>query len=467
MIGKQVKGKDFLGCLAYVLEKPGAQLIGGNVEGTTPQALAIEFEQVRQRSLRVQRPVYHCALSLSPGEHLPDEAWREIADRYLKAMGFQRNQYVLARHNDTENHEHVHIVANRVQRSGQVVTDSWDFRRSEAVLRRLESEYALVTVTPSWESDRAQPTRREIEKGKTTGKFSVRQQLQHLIDLTLSQDRSIETITDLSDRLKQMGVSTRLNCLVNGQPRGISFEFDGIAIAGAKLGRAYSLPRLQQRLAGGVPSVVDRAPLSAAQQIRRLLNQTIQHVSSIPQLVEHLQASGIPVQLQQSPRGERLLIEVEGKTINSLGLGKLYRLQTLKSRLEHQPGSLPASRQQTTETSSMLGGLAESSHLNVADEQQVYQRLYETLAQKIRKSSKYQQSIHEVDLEIAQYILQSESDTDVKALVHSPHVQQIRQNSGREQAEAYVQKVLKLAAQNVDNKTNRQSKNSSIRNLER
>ena len=452
MIGKQVKGKDFLGCLAYVLGKPGAQLIGGNMEGMIPQALAIEFEQVRQRSLRVQRPVYHCALSLSPGEHLPDEAWREIADRYLKAMGFQRNQYVLARHTDTENHEHVHIVANRVQRSGQVVTDSWDFRRSEAVLRQLETEYALVPVTPSWKRDRAQPTRREIEKGRTTGKSSVRQYLQQLIDQTLNQDRSIETITDLSDRLKQMGVSTRLNCLVDGRPRGISFEFDGIAIAGAKLGRAYSLPRLQQRLAGGVPSVIDRAPPSATQQIRRLLNQTIQYVSSIPQLIEHLQASGVSVQLHRSHRGQQLLIEVEGKTINSSRLGKLYRLQTLKSRLEHQAVSLPVSMRQTTETLSAPKALAKSGHLNPISEKQVYQHLYETLAQRVRKRSKYQQSTREVDLEIAQYILQSESDTDVKALVHSPQVQQISQNSGREQAEAYVQELLKLAAQNINGK---------------
>ncbi len=466
MIGKQVKGKDFLGCLAYVLGKPGAQLIGGNMEGMTPQALAIEFEQVRQRSLRVQRPVYHCALSLSPGEHLPDEAWREIAGRYLKAMGFQRNQYVLARHTDTENHEHVHIVANRVQRSGQVVTDSWDFRRSEAVLRQLESEYILVTVTPSWESDRAQPTRREIEKGRTTGKSSVRQHLQQLIDLTLSQDRSIETITDLSDRLKQVGVSTRLNCSVDGQPRGISFEFDGIAIAGAKLGRAYSLPRLQQRLAGGVPSVIDRAPPSATQQIRRLLNQTIQHVSSIPQLVEHLQTSGVPVQLHQSHRGQQLLIEVEGKTINSSRLGKLYHLQTLKSRLEHQAVSLPVSMRQMTETLSTPKASAKSGHLNAAREKQVYQHLYETLAQRVRKRSKYQQSTREVDLEIAQFILQSGSNTDVKALVHSPQVQQISQNAGREQAEAYMQELLKLAAQNINGR-NSQRANSLNHDLDR
>ncbi|KAM3095543.1 relaxase/mobilization nuclease domain-containing protein [Phormidesmis sp. 146-35] len=452
MIGKQVKGKDFLGCLAYVLEKPGAQLIGGNMEGMTPQALAIEFEQVRQRSLRVQRPVYHCALSLSPGEHLFDEVWQEIADRYLKAMGFQRNQYVLARHTDTENHEHVHIVANRVQRSGQVVTDSWDFRRSEAVLRQLESEYALVPVTSSWKSDRAQPTRREIEKGRTIGKSSVRQQLQHLIDHTLNQDRLIETITDLSDRLKQMGVSTRLNCSVDGQPRGISFELNGIAIAGTKLGRAYSLPRLQQRLAGGVPSVIDRAPPSATQQIRRLLNQTIQHVASIPQLVEHLQTSGVPVQIHQSPRGQRLLIEVEGKTINSARLGKLYHLQTLKSRLEHQAVSLPVSMPQTIKTSSASGALAGSGHLNTAHQKQVYQHLYETLAQRIRKRSQHQQSTREVDLEIAQFILQSGSNTDIKALVHSPQVQQISQKSGREQAEAYVQELLKLAAQNINGK---------------
>jgi len=43
MIGKQVKGRDFGGCLRYVLEKEGAEHIGGNLLGTTIALLVFQL----------------------------------------------------------------------------------------------------------------------------------------------------------------------------------------------------------------------------------------------------------------------------------------------------------------------------------------------------------------------------------------------------------------------------------------
>ena len=48
MIGKQEKGRSFRGCLKYVLEKSGAQLLGGNVLGESVDELAIEFNASRR-----------------------------------------------------------------------------------------------------------------------------------------------------------------------------------------------------------------------------------------------------------------------------------------------------------------------------------------------------------------------------------------------------------------------------------
>jgi len=43
MIGKQIKGTGFRGCLNYVLGKKDADLIGGTMCGQTPEELAAEF----------------------------------------------------------------------------------------------------------------------------------------------------------------------------------------------------------------------------------------------------------------------------------------------------------------------------------------------------------------------------------------------------------------------------------------
>lgn len=48
MIGKIIKGRGFRGCLSYVLEKTGAEIIDTNMDGDSPRSLATEFSLSRQ-----------------------------------------------------------------------------------------------------------------------------------------------------------------------------------------------------------------------------------------------------------------------------------------------------------------------------------------------------------------------------------------------------------------------------------
>ena len=69
-------------------------------------------------------------------------------------MGFTNNQYIAVKHTDQENHEHIHLVTSRVKMDGSVVSDSWDWIRSQDVIRKLEKDFELESVPSSWESDR-------------------------------------------------------------------------------------------------------------------------------------------------------------------------------------------------------------------------------------------------------------------------------------------------------------------------
>ena len=93
-------------------------------------------------------------MSLPPNEQLSDEQWKAVAADYLSGMGFSESQYVIYHHGDTE-HDHIHIVASRIQiTNGKTVSDSWDYRRSENLIRKLEQKYNLEAVRPSIEKDR-------------------------------------------------------------------------------------------------------------------------------------------------------------------------------------------------------------------------------------------------------------------------------------------------------------------------
>ncbi|MFM9437869.1 hypothetical protein ACFDR9_004961 [Janthinobacterium sp. CG_23.3] len=150
MIAKAVKGKGFRGALEYDLTKEQGRVIDKNMAGENPRELAAEFGEIRKLRPNLGKAVLHVSLSAAPGEIITDDQWREIGRRYMEGMGLDKNQFVMTRHTDTE-HEHIHILANRIRFDGSVTSDSQDYKRQEVIMRELERDYGLQRVPPSLE----------------------------------------------------------------------------------------------------------------------------------------------------------------------------------------------------------------------------------------------------------------------------------------------------------------------------
>lgn len=247
MIGKQVKGTGFRGCLNYVLGKKGAYIIGGTMCGQTPEALATEFAITRQLKPRLKMAVFHATLSVAPTEKLDSDAendrrWCAIADDYMKAMGFDQNQYVVVKHTDTQ-HDHIHIVGSRIRFDGQVVDDSWDYYKSQAAIRTLEAQYNLQQIAPSWDCEKRSQTTGEYRKHRSGGNKSVRVQLQALID-ECAEDNP--TMPELIERLQEKGTEVQVRLTRTGCIKGISYQLNGVPFSGTGLGKAYTFKGLQK-----------------------------------------------------------------------------------------------------------------------------------------------------------------------------------------------------------------------------
>jgi Relaxase/Mobilisation nuclease domain len=242
VIGKQIKGRSFSKLLNYLFGKDGASLIGSNMEETTPSGLAAEFRFCRQLNPRVSRSVYHTSLSLPHTEHLENDTWHEIAQKYLQAMGFDMNQYVVVRHSDRD-HDHAHIVASRVRLDGTTVSDSWDYRRSEAAIRQLEQDYGLRSLHSNQEKISRSPTTGEQRLLARTGEESIRVQLQRSLD---QATQSPITMPQLIEQLQQNGISVRICDRQNSDIKGISYELNSIAFSGTHLGKAFTFQGLQR-----------------------------------------------------------------------------------------------------------------------------------------------------------------------------------------------------------------------------
>ncbi|MBW4456217.1 MAG: relaxase/mobilization nuclease domain-containing protein, partial [Nostoc indistinguendum CM1-VF10] len=291
MIGKQTKGRGFRKLLDYLESREDAKLIGGNMSGRNARELAREFKLSRQLNSDADRVVYHVSLSAAKGDKLDDEKWSEIGDRYMKEMGFDANQFVIFRHHNTDD-DHIHIAASRFRMdTGLVVHDSWDYLRSEKVLRQIEQDYDLVQVQGSREKLNRTPStgqirriRREQEeyssgKRDTPPERIIKEQIQQTIDRASVDNPQMPT---LIMRLQQASVSVRTGFTRNGKSKGISYEKDGQAFSGTQLGAAYTFPGLQKHLG------VDYQPERDDEPIHELLLKPVKPLP-VEQLEKFLQ----------------------------------------------------------------------------------------------------------------------------------------------------------------------------------
>ncbi|MEM9649466.1 MAG: relaxase/mobilization nuclease domain-containing protein [Bacteroidota bacterium] len=248
MIAKQIKGKDFYGILAYneqKVEKDQGYLLDTNITHDTTVNMTREFNMVRQLRPRLKKAVYHVSLSLPQGENLTDSEFKTMAYDYLQGMGFDDNQFITYRHTDTQQ-EHIHIITNRVKYSGDLVSDSRDYKRSEKLVRKLEVKYGLSTLPSSKLVKKTTITHKEIEKAIRTGKAPVKLVLQQRLDGAMLVCSDIQSFVR---ELNKKEVSPMFNAsATTGRVTGVSFKYRGIVYKGSTLGRQYSWNNIIKQL---------------------------------------------------------------------------------------------------------------------------------------------------------------------------------------------------------------------------
>lgn len=258
---KVTRGGGFKGALDYVFDEGAKatghkqpELVGGTMCGTDPRSLSAEFGHTRRIRKDIKKPVWHCSLALPADDRLTGQQWEDIAANFLKKMGFPPDtQWVAVRHQDTD-YDHIHIIASRVSLSGQVWYGQHEAFKAIAVAQELEHKYGL-TITQGLYGE-AKPiaslTQGEVEMSLASGQESPKQVLQRLVAAAAAGK---PTVVEFTDRLAAVGVSVLPNLASTGRLSGFSFEYQGIAFKGSKLGKAYGWPSLQKM---GVTYVEDR-----------------------------------------------------------------------------------------------------------------------------------------------------------------------------------------------------------------
>jgi hypothetical protein len=245
------RGKFLKGLLAYVFQgrkdrekEKGARLIGGTCSGSTLEEIQAEFAALRKIRPDIQKPAWHCSLSLKPPERLTNDQWAQVAAKYMKGMGFSdKSLYAVVRHSDTP-HDHVHIVASRINIDGSLYLGKQEAKRSMPLTNQLAREFGL--------SELAHDTRAEVkgigagEKGlmDRSGEIPIRIMLQTCID---DATQGKPSFSEFIKRLETHGVSV-IPSGRSGQAQGMTFELSGITFTGTKLGDRFKWKPLQAQL---------------------------------------------------------------------------------------------------------------------------------------------------------------------------------------------------------------------------
>ena len=239
MIGKQTKGTSFGGCVRYVLKEEKSKLLEAVGVDGTPEQMAEQFELQALLNDKVKNIVGHTSLNFSPedGKRLKsdDALMLQIAHDYMKLMGIENTQYIIARHIDRE-HPHCHIVFNRVDNDGKTISDKNDFRRNEKACKMLTAKYRLYFANGKEhiKEERLRP----YDRAK------------HEIYKALKEELpKVQNWTDLKDALADRDIDMKFKVSrTTREIQGVKFEYNGFSFSGSKVSREFSYLNIDNRL---------------------------------------------------------------------------------------------------------------------------------------------------------------------------------------------------------------------------
>lgn len=239
MIGKVSIGKSFGGCVRYVLEKEGAEVLEEyGVRSRDAVVATQDFNAVRRENPKIKNAVWHTSISFAQQDVLDNKKMAAIARDYLKKMSLSGNQYLVVRHVDTR-HEHMHVIVNRVGFDGKTVSDRWCKNRTANVCDKLEVKYGLTVARE--QGNRRQPGDKVpmVKQAKADIRDAVEGQLQ----------KGVSTMEKLKEELAKEGISLVVKVQSTGRVNGVSFGKDGIALKGSAVAKEFSYGRLTKLLA--------------------------------------------------------------------------------------------------------------------------------------------------------------------------------------------------------------------------
>lgn len=242
MIGKIKKGKSFGGCIRYVMGKDNAEIIAsdgvllGNIREITDS-----FNYQRMLNPKIKQPVGHIALSFKPEDKpkLTNEFMAKIAMEYMDLMGIKDTQFILVRHNNTDN-PHCHLVYNRIGYEGKVISSQGDYKRNEIATKKLKDKYGLT-----YAEDKSKTNIEKLRSAEQV-KYEIHNAVKNALRHSKTWKQFNGSLAEQGIKLEFVKRSRDIKSVNDIQ--GIRFTKDGLTFKASQIGRDFSFAKLNAQL---------------------------------------------------------------------------------------------------------------------------------------------------------------------------------------------------------------------------
>jgi hypothetical protein len=186
----------------------------------------------------------------------------KLAQEYMTEMGIAETQFIVVRHHNTD-HEHFHIVYNRINNDLKLISVNNDYRRNIAACKKIKNRHGLTYGVG----------KAKVNRAKLVGADKIKYQIHDEIAANLPK---CTNYSDLEKRLQQAGITVhfkyrRSTSESHENVQGVSFSKDGIVFKGSEIDRKFSHANLIKSFARKKNPIIKGVQLTD-QQHKTLLN---------------------------------------------------------------------------------------------------------------------------------------------------------------------------------------------------
>lgn len=266
MIIKASSGNGFSGTLLYVY-KDGKDLqenqkpiiIEKNNVWGSPKNMARQMREQSENSSHLQKPVLHLSVAFSPEDKLTQAKEIECIKSTMQHFGIseEKNQYVLVKHNDTNNN-HYHIVVNRLNYDNKSLNIDWVKNDCNGIADRVEQEHNLHRVqgrnrifdiekgeyrsaTKEERAKNTQAKQTKVFRDKSPKLNEYQTKIQSGVSEVLA-NKTVISKEQFQNELAKKNIQAKINTDETNKIKGISYRYDKkLSVKGSEVGYSANI----------------------------------------------------------------------------------------------------------------------------------------------------------------------------------------------------------------------------------